>query len=96
MPRSFGLGQHMTAGSLVYANYWGNGGETPNAYLTQVIAVSDLPREQLLEVWVGGEKVTLAGPVDAAMGQSVAEYHSSGATVGTGGGAVSTSLDQIL
>ena len=44
IPRSFGLGKHATAGSLVYANYWGFSGETPNAYLTQVIAVSDLPR----------------------------------------------------
>ena len=75
MPRSFGLGTHMTAGSLVYANYWGASGETPNAYLTQVIAVSDLPREQLLEVWISGEKVTLlTGEADAAKGFPVEEY----------------------
>jgi hypothetical protein len=79
VPRSFGLGRHMTAGSLVYANYWGNAGQTPNAYLTQVIAVSDLPREQLLEVWINGEKCTLSGPVDGNLGTAVAEYAKDGA-----------------
>ncbi len=55
VPRAFGLGYHVTGGSLIYANYWGHAGQTPNAYFTQVIAVSDMPREQLLEVWVNGE-----------------------------------------
>jgi hypothetical protein len=79
IPRSFGLGYHATAGSLVYANYWGHAGLTPNAYLTQVIAVSDLPREALLEVWVSGEKVSLTGAVDPNMGTAVAEYNKAGA-----------------
>lgn len=60
VPRSFGLGYHVTAGSLVYANTWANGYNTPNAFLSQVIAVSDLPGEQLLGLWVNGEKVTLS------------------------------------
>ena len=75
VPRSFGLGWHLTAGSLVYANYWGNDGDTPNAYLTMVIAVGDIPREQLLDVWVSGEKVTLlTGSADPDMGFPVLEY----------------------
>jgi hypothetical protein len=78
VPRSFGLGQHMTAGSLVYANYWGYAAETPNAYLTQVIAVSDLPREQLIDLWVQGERVNVSGPIDPAMGTAVIEYASGG------------------
>jgi hypothetical protein len=79
VPRSFGLGRHVTAGSLAYANYWGNLGETPNAYLTWVIAVSDMPREQLVEVWVSGEKCTLktASP-DPALGTALAEYFKDG------------------
>jgi hypothetical protein len=60
VPRSFGLGYHVTAGSLVYANTWGNGYDTPNAFLTQVIAVSDLPGQKLVGLWVNGAKVTLA------------------------------------
>jgi Putative phage tail protein len=79
IPRSFGLGTHATAGSLVYANYWGHTGLTPNAYLTQVIAVSDLPREALVELWISGEKVSLTGAVDPNMGTAVAEYSKGGA-----------------
>jgi len=74
--RAFGVGYHATAGSLVYANYWGNAGKTPNAYLTQVIAVGDLPREALLEVWVSGERCTLVpGRADANKGTPLEEYY---------------------
>lgn len=59
VPRSFGLGYHVTAGSLVYANTWGAGYDTPNAFLTQVIAVSDLPGQRLVGLWINGAKVTL-------------------------------------
>jgi hypothetical protein len=78
VPRSFGLGRHMTAGSLVYANTWGNLGETPNAYLTQVIALSDLPREQLLQVWVNGELGTLGTASNPQFGPPVIEYTKEG------------------
>lgn len=81
VPRSFGLGYHMTAGSLVYANQHGNYGETPNAYVTQVIALSDLPRERLIGVWVNGQRVTLptgaanvAALGSGAIGYAVPEY----------------------
>jgi hypothetical protein len=83
VPRSFGLGRHVTAGSLVYANCWGSiapgGATTPNAYLTQVIALSDLPREQLLELWIGGEQVTIGG-LDSSpqFGNQVVEYIKAG------------------
>jgi hypothetical protein len=80
VPRAFGLGYHMTAGSLVYANYWGYSGQTPNAYFTQVIAVSDLPREQLHEVWVNGEPCTLnPGAADPNLGVPVNQYDKDGA-----------------
>jgi hypothetical protein len=79
IPRSFGIGTHVSAGSLVYANYWGYSGETPNAYLTQVIAVSDMPREQLLEVWVQGEKCTLRNDIyNAEFGAPLNEYLDAG------------------
>jgi hypothetical protein len=80
VPRSFGLGTHVTAGSLVYANYWGHAGMTPNAYITFVIAVSDLPREQLTGLWISGEPVSFSAIVDPSMGHSVAEYESAGAS----------------
>lgn len=59
VPRSFGLGYHTTAGSLIYANTHGGGYDTPNALLTQVIALSDLPGERLVGLWVNGARVTL-------------------------------------
>lgn len=59
LPRSFILGRTATAGSLVWANTWGRDGETPNAYLTQVIALSDLPTQSLDEFWVNGERKDL-------------------------------------
>jgi hypothetical protein len=79
VPRAFGLGYHVTAGSLVYANYWGTiapgGTTTPNAYLTQVIALGDLPGEKLLEFWVDGELVTI-GVLDSSpeFGYRINEY----------------------
>ncbi|QIX20755.1 DUF1983 domain-containing protein [Agrobacterium pusense] len=70
--RSFILGRTATAGSLVFVNTWGQDGDTPNAYLTQVISLSDMPVRGLAEVWVNGERVTLGGLTDR--GYSVNEY----------------------
>ena len=52
------LGFCATAGSLVYANTWGtdDDGKTPNAYVTQVIALSDIPVSGLAGVWINGQK----------------------------------------
>lgn len=61
LARSFIIGRYSTAGSLVWVNTWGSEGNTPNAYLTQVIALSDLPVAGLAEFWVNGEKVELGG-----------------------------------
>lgn len=70
--RSFILGRTATAGSLVFVNTWGQDGDAPNAYLTQVIALSDLPVRGLAEVWVNGERATLGGLTDR--GYAVNEY----------------------
>ncbi|WP_316191316.1 MULTISPECIES: phage tail protein [unclassified Bradyrhizobium] len=68
VPRSFGLGYHVTGGSLVWGNQHGNFGDTPNAYVTQIIALSDLPRERLVGLWVNGQRITLAaGTADATV-----------------------------
>jgi hypothetical protein len=78
LPRSFPLGYSVTAGSLVYANFWGRDGETPNANLTQVIAVSDLPT-MVRTVYVSGVVVTLlAGEPHADYGVPVQEYRKDG------------------
>lgn len=54
VPRSFPVGVGFTEGSLVYASYWGRSGETPNAYFTQVVALSDLPIKGVVAVTVDG------------------------------------------
>jgi len=74
VPRSFNLGYSVTAGSLVYANTWGQIGETPNAYFTQVISLSDLPLKGLSQVWVNGELCTLGPDADPVLGYPVMEY----------------------
>lgn len=85
--RSFPLGLTNTAGSLVYANTWGTTGVqgdatdlTPNAYLTQVIALSDLPGSTLQEFWVNGAKVTLTGSALnlTGLGLAIPEYNGDG------------------
>lgn len=58
LPRSFITGYTATAGSLVYGATWGSIANVDNAYLTQVIALSDLPTTALMEIWVGSNKVT--------------------------------------
>lgn len=76
--REFPFGWAATAGSLVYANFWGLANKTPNAFLTQVIAVSDMPIDSLSQVWVNGELVTLSGSAHASYGYPVLEYRSGG------------------
>ncbi|MBX8811135.1 phage tail protein [Ochrobactrum sp. MR34] len=79
LPRSFLIGRTSTAGSLVWVNTWGHDGDTPNAYLTQVIALSDLPVAGLREVWVNGQKVTLDyNTPDMSWGWQVKEYRNDG------------------
>lgn len=59
LARSFIIGRTATAGSLVWVNSWGEHNGTDNAYLTYVIALSDLPVKGLDELWVNGENVGL-------------------------------------
>ena len=79
-PRSFPLGWRATAGSMVYANTWGKANDTPNSYLTQIIALSDLPLraddEGLVGMWVDGEPVTIDwdNPDPDDRGYPVTEY----------------------
>lgn len=70
--RSFIFGRYATAGSLAWVNTWGRDGDTPNAFLTQVIALADLPVRGLAEVWVNGERVTLGGLSDR--GYAIDQY----------------------
>lgn len=73
LPQSFLLGRCATAGSLIYANTWGEVGNAPNGWLTMVITLSDLPVQSLDGIWVDGKKCTF-GAEHASYGRSVVEY----------------------
>lgn len=80
LARSFILGRAATAGSLVWANTWGRDSGAPNAWLTQVIALSDLPVKGLLEVWVDGIRVDydLSKNNDTQYGQAIPQFNKDG------------------
>jgi hypothetical protein len=78
VPRSFMMGYGATAGSLVYANTWGQVGDSPNAYLVQVIALSDLPVQSLEQIWVNGELCDLEDTPHADYGYPVTQYRKGG------------------
>lgn len=81
VPRSFPVGPTLTAGSLVWHSEWGQVGGTPNAYYTQVIALSDIPIKGLTGIFINGARATIAG-IDAedegGKGRPLAEYHTAG------------------
>jgi hypothetical protein len=80
-PRAVPVGYTATAGSLVYANTWGKAGKTKNAYLTQVIALADVPISGLAGMWVGEQKITLPDMTGAApydQGWPIEEYKTKG------------------
>lgn len=77
VPRSMMLGRSLTGGSLVFHSEWGTAGGTPNAYYTQVIALSDVPVAGLAQVFIDGAAVTL-GAADPDKGFALTEYTSGG------------------
>lgn len=63
-PLSFIVGTFGTAGQLEYVGTWGNAGGTPNAYLTLVVSLSDLPISGLSRIFTNGQACSFAdGPV---------------------------------
>jgi hypothetical protein len=78
VPLSFIMGFYATGGHLKYAGTWGNSGETPNAYFSKVVSVSDLPIRSFAGFFVNGERVTLAATQTGDLGFAVLEYRVSG------------------
>lgn len=80
-PLSIVMGAFATAGQLEYVNFWGNVDKTPNAYITHVVSLSDLPLHALTGLWVNDQKVTLptmTGTAPTAQGWPVAEFAQDG------------------
>jgi hypothetical protein len=79
IPRTFLAGYGMTAGKLAYVNTWGKDGKTPNAYLSMVISLSDLPVDSLQGLIVNDAPATYgSGSPDAALGYAIPEFSVSG------------------
>lgn len=81
LPRSIPLGRTVVTHSLVYANSDGRVSKTPNAVLTQVFSLADVPVRGLAEIWVNGSKVTWTATVGTqnaggayGYGIEIAEY----------------------
>ncbi len=78
-PMSFIAGTTATAGKRKYIGAWGKDGKTPNAYLTDVIEIANLPVPGLPGFWVDDQKVTvLWGEAPTEQGWPVAEYRVNG------------------
>lgn len=80
-PLSFIMGHFATAGQLEYVNTWGKAGKTPNAYITHVISLSDLPLNALTGLWVNDQKVTLpdmSGSAPTDQGWPIEEFEQDG------------------
>ncbi|MDK4720140.1 phage tail protein [Rhizobium sp. CNPSo 3968] len=57
---AFIVGTYATAGSHEYVGSWGSAGKTPNAYLTQVRSLSDLPIAGVgNRIWINSEACTI-------------------------------------
>lgn len=56
--RRFIVGRFATPGQIVFMRAWGETNKTPHAYLVQVIKLSDLPIDRVVDVFVDGSKVT--------------------------------------
>lgn len=95
VPRSFVVGEFAVAGSLAYPNTYSASaaitaaaalskptaasGTTPNAYLVQVIALSDIPVTAMTGLLVNGVPVTWnPGATQSFEGIPIQEYHVAG------------------
>ncbi|MGY5811997.1 phage tail tip fiber protein [Rhizobium sp. LEGMi198b] len=79
-PMSFVLGNYATAGRRKYVGTWGDDGKTPNAYLTDVIELGNLPSSGLNGMWADDRHCTILWGEPAADGRGypVSEYRVNG------------------
>ncbi|NTJ63763.1 DUF1983 domain-containing protein [Agrobacterium rhizogenes] len=79
-PMSFTLGNYATAGRRKYIGTWGDDGKTPNAYVTDVIEVGNLPVSGLNGLWADDRKCTIlwGEPAGDGRGYPVSEYRVNG------------------
>jgi len=75
VPLSFPVGYAGTAGTRKYIGTWGQSGEVPNAYLTEVVQVADMPVPGLSGFWAMKQKCTIDwGATPTEQGYPVVEF----------------------
>ncbi|MVA79866.1 hypothetical protein GOZ89_10615 [Agrobacterium vitis] len=83
-PMSFIIGSRAVGGRRKYIGTWGSDGSTPNAYLTDVIELANLPSyagtQGLNSVWIDDKKCTVdwSKPHADGRGYPVTEFRKSG------------------
>ena len=79
VPIGFTVGTTATAGTRKYIGTWGQDGSTPNAYLTDVIQIGDLPAPGELGLWVNEQYCTIEWDAAATpQGYPVTEFRVNG------------------
>lgn len=70
------LGTYATAGKRKYIGTWGSEGKTPNAYLVDVIEISNLPVGSITGLWINDIQCTLQTDVPGldGRGYSIPEF----------------------
>lgn len=78
-PIAFTMGRSATAGTRRYINTWGVDGKTPNAYVSDVLQIGDVPAPGHPALFVNGEACTILWHEPAAaQGYPVQEYRRDG------------------
>lgn len=78
IPISFPLGYYAVGGKRKYIGTWGKDGDTPNAYVTDVIELSNLPIAGLNGVWADDQKLIFETTAHPEYGFPVSQYRKSG------------------
>lgn len=79
VPIGFPIGETATAGSREYIGAWGVSGGTPNAYLVDVLTISDIPLPGQPGLWLGDTKCTILwGETPVDQGYPVDEFRVNG------------------
>ena len=78
-PIGFTVGTTATAGTRKYIGTWGQDGSTPNAYLSDVIQIGDLPAPGEPGLWINGQECTIEwGAAPTLQGYPVTEFRVNG------------------
>jgi hypothetical protein len=74
-PISFPVGNYATGGKRKFIGVWGSDGKTPNAFVVDVIELSNIPISGLIGVWADDKKLTLnTGAPHPEYGFPVTDY----------------------